>query len=299
MPETFTDVKAPPKRLLIKLTRDTLPMVKDKYPFIYLERGRLEIDDASVKWIDSDGNIIRLPIATLNCLLLGPGTSITHEAVKVIAGANCSVCWVGEDSLLFYAHGQTPTSDSRNLREQMKLSADRKKSLEVARRMFAMRFPTADLIGKTLNEMMGMEGYRVRNLYEQKGLEYGVGWKGRNYTPGKFEMGDMTNQVLTACNAALYGILCSAIHSMGYSPHMGFIHSGSPLPFVYDLSDLYKEYLCIDLAFSLTLSMAGQYNKHIVSTAFRERVIEIDLLGKVGKDIEKILEIKHVSRDCQ
>ena len=204
---------------------------------------------------------------------------------------------MGEDSLLFYASGQTPNADTRNMREQMKLSADSKKAVEVARRMFAKRFPEADLAGKTLNEMMGMEGYRVRALYEQKGQQYGVGWKGRIFTPGKFELGDITNQVLTASNAALYGILSSAVHSLGYSPHIGFIHSGSPLPFVYDLADLYKEYLCIDLAFSLTLEMAGQYNKHKVSSAFRQRVIETDLLGKIAQDIEIILGIKNARRD--
>lgn len=287
--------KVPSNRLLIKVTRDTLPQVKDKYPFIYLERGRLEIDDSSVKWIDCDANVVRLPIATLNCLLLGPGTSITHEAVKVIAQSNCSLCWVGEDSLLFYASGQMPNADTRNLREQMKLSADSKKSVEVARRMFSKRFPEADLAGKTLKEMMGMEGCRVRALYEQMGHKYGVGWKGRSYTPGKFELGDITNQVLTSSNAALYGILSSAVHSMGYSPHIGFIHSGSPLPFVYDLADLYKENLCIDLAFSLTLEMAGQYNKHKVSAAFRQRIIEMDLLGKIGQDIEFVLRGKKCS----
>lgn len=303
MPDDIITECAPEKtrstRLLIKVTRDTLPQVKDKYPFIYLEHGRLEIDDSSVKWIDCDANVVRLPIATLNCLLLGPGTTITHEAVKVIAQSNCSLCWVGEDSLLFYASGQTPNADTRNMREQMKLSADSKKSVEVARRMFAKRFPEADLAGKTLNKMMGMEGYRVRGLYEQKGQEYGVGWKGRSFTPGKFELGDITNQVLTASNAALYGILSSAVHSMGYSPHIGFIHSGSPLPFVYDLADLYKEYLCVDLAFSLTLEMAGQYNRHKVSAAFRQRVIETDLLGKIGQDIEAILGVKNARRDRQ
>lgn len=290
--------KTPSPRLLIKVTRESLPQVKDKYPFIYLERGRLEIDDSSVKWIDCEANVVRLPIATLNCLLLGPGTSITHEAVKIIAQSNCGVCWVGEDSLLFYASGQTPTADTRNMREQIKLSADSKKSVEVARRMFAKRFPEADLAGKSLKEMMGMEGYRVRALYEKKGQEYGVGWKGRSFTPGKFELGDITNQVLTASNAALYGILSSAIHSMGYSPHIGFIHSGSPLPFVYDLADIYKEYLCIDLAFSLTLDMAGHYSKHKVSAAFRQRVIEVGLLGKIGQDIESILGVKNARRDC-
>lgn len=286
-------------RLLIRITRESLPQVKDKYPFIYLERGRLEIDDSSVKWIDCDSNVVRLPIATLNCLLLGPGTSITHEAVKVISQSNCGVCWVGEDSLIFYAGGLTPTSDTRNMRDQLKLSADPKKSLEVARRMFSKRFPDADLSGKSLKEMMGMEGSRVRTLYEEKSQEYGVGWKGRSYIPGKFELGDITNRVLTASNAALYGILSSIIHSMGYSPHIGFIHSGSPLPFVYDLADLYKEYLCIDLAFSLTLDLAGNYNRNKVSLVFRQRVIEMDLLGRVGKDIEDMLGVKNACRDSQ
>jgi CRISP-associated protein Cas1 len=276
-------------RLIIKVTRDTLSQVKDKYPFIYLERGRLEIDDSSVKWIDCDGNVVRLPVATLNCLLLGPGTTVTHEAVKIMAAANCSLCWVGEDSLFFYAAGQTPTSNTRNIKKQILLSSDKKKSVEVARRMFARRFPTADLKDKTLNEMMGMEGFRVREMYEKKAKEYNVGWKGRTFTPGKFEMGDITNQVLTSSNAALYGILSSAVHSLGYSPHIGFIHSGSPLPFVYDLADLYKETLCIDLAFSLTLEMSGKYNRHKVSSVFRKRVIEMDLLVNISNDIEDIL----------
>jgi len=213
-----------------------------------------------------------------------------------MAQSNCSICWVGEDSLLFYASGQAPTSDTRNMREQIKLSADPKKSVEVARRMFSKRFPEADLMGKNLKEMMGMEGYRVRDIYEKKSQEYGVGWKGRSFTPGKFEISDITNQILTSCNAALYGILSSVVHSMGYSPHVGFIHSGSPLPFVYDLADLYKEHLCIDLAFSLTVDMAGQYNKQKVSSAFRERVIEMNLLGIVGLDIDVILGLKNARR---
>jgi len=281
--------KAKNVRLLIKITRDNLPQVKDKYPFLYLERGRLEIDDSSIKWIDCDSNIIRLPIATINTILLGPGTSITHEAVKVMASANCSVCWVGEDSLLFYAVGQSPTSNTRNMRAQMKLAADPKKSVEVARRMFKRRFPEAELLGKNLKEMMGMEGYRVRQLYEKKAKQYNVGWKGRSYQPGKFEMSDITNQILTSTNSALYAILSSAVYSMGYSPHIGFIHSGSPLPFVYDLADLYKEYLCTDLAFFLTLEMAGKYNRAKVISEFKQRVMEIELLVNVGPDIQNIL----------
>jgi len=277
------------QRLFVKITRESLPQVKDKYPFIYLERGRLEIDDSSLKWLDADGNVIRLPVATINTLLLGPGTTLTHDAVKTAAAANCSICWVGEDSLLFYAAGFLPTATTRNLRRQMELACNPKSAIDVARRMFACRFPDMDLTDKNLNEMRGMEGLRVRALYQQKAERYGVGWKGRKFVPGKFELADTTNQILTSSNAALYGILCSSVHAMGYSPHIGFIHSGSPLPFIYDLADLYKEYLCIDLAFSLTREMAGLYNKYTVSDQFRKRVIEMNLLEKTANDIKQLL----------
>ncbi len=287
------------QRLFVKVTRESLPQVKDKYPFLYLERGRLEIDDSSVKWIDSTNNVIPLPVATLNALLLGPGTTVTHDAVRTATAANCAICWVGEDSLLFYAAGFLPTADTRNLKKQIELSAAPKKSIEVARRMFARRFPDADLREKSMQEMMGMEGNRVRALYQQKAEQYQVGWKGRSFTPGKFEAGDLTNQILTSSNAALYGVLCSAVHSMGYSPHIGFIHSGSPLPFVYDLADLYKAELCIDMAFALTRDLAGRYDKHKVAGAFRKRVIEMDLLAKLGEDITVMLGSERAGRHRQ
>lgn len=279
-------------RLFIKIQRNNLPQVKDKYPFIYLERGRLEIDDSSVKWIDADGNLVRLPVATIHTILLGPGTSITHEAVKVITAANCMVCWVGEDSMLFYAVGQSPTADTRNLRKQVALAMHDKKSIEIARRLFSYRFPDDDVKNKTLQELKGMEGYRVRALYESKADEYQIGWKGRNYIPGKFEMSDITNKIMTSTNAALYGLITSAVYSLGFSPHIGFIHSGSPLPFVYDLADLYKEFLCIDLAFFLTKDMCGEYNKYRVADEFRKRVLGIKLLEVIGTDIKKVLGMK-------
>ena len=152
-------------RLYVKITRDTLPRVKDKYPFLYLEHGRLAIDDSSVKWIDSDGNVVRIPIATICSLFLGPGTTVTHEAIKVLSAANCSVCWMGEDSLLFYAFGDSPTSDTKNFRFQMKAAANPTTRLSVAKRMFQDRFPGEDLTNRNLSDLRGMEGRRVKALY--------------------------------------------------------------------------------------------------------------------------------------
>ncbi|MGC8729228.1 MAG: type I-E CRISPR-associated endonuclease Cas1e [Elusimicrobiales bacterium] len=276
-------------RLIIKITRENLPQIKDRYPFLYIERSRIEIDDSSVKLITSEGEVIRLPIATITTLILGPGTSITHEAVKVISSSNCTICWVGEDSFYFYAVGQTPTCDTRNLRAQVKLSSDSKKSLEVAKRMFEKRFSDIELKDKTLKELMGMEGIRIKSVYEKYALKYGVGWKGRSFVPGKFEMSDTTNKILTMANHFLYSLISSVVYSLGYSPHIGFIHSGSPLPFVYDLADLYKEYLSIDLAFYLTYEMAGEYNRAKLISEFKKRCIEYDFLTKIPSDIKYVL----------
>lgn len=286
---TGMDERKEPKRLFIKIERKYLPQIKTRYPFIYLERGRLEIDDSSVKWINSDGEVIRLPIATINCVLLGPGTSITHEAVKVMSSSNCTICWVAEDSLNFYAVGKSPTSDTRGLKKQLELATDKGKRLKTARMIFQKRYPHDDFSDSSLQEMMGMEGGRIKRVYVEYAEKYGVGWKGRRYTPGDFTIGDTTNRILTGCNHALYGIVTSVVYSMGYSPHVGFIHSGSPLPLVYDLADLYKEKLCIDLAFYLTLKLGGEYNRYSVMEEFRTRVIQYDILKRVVEDISDLM----------
>ena len=276
-------------RLIIKITHDNLPQIKDRYPFLYLERGRIEIDDSSVKWVDSQGFVVRIPIATISTFLLGPGTSITHEAVKVMAAANTTLCWVGEDCLLFYAIGQSPTSDTRLMRHQISLAHKAETREAVARKMFERRFPGVDISSSSINDLMGKEGLRVKALYEAKAKEYGVGWKGRRYVPGKFELSDVTNKILTAANTALYALVLSVVVSIGYSPHVGFVHTGSPLPFVYDISDLYKADLCIDFAFKMTARFSGEYDRRALLDEFRKCVSDYMLLEKMPSDIKGLL----------
>lgn len=278
----------PANRLLIKITRGSLPLVKDRYPFIYLERGRLEVDDSSVKWIDSDCNVVRIPVATISTILVGPGTSITHEAIKVLSSANTMLCWVGEDSLLYYATGISSTANTRNVRLQASFASNNRTRTEVARRMFMERFDDVDVSSCSISDLMGKEGRRVKQLYSDMAEKYKVGWQGRRYVPGEFELSDITNKVLTSANAALYALITSSVFAMGFSPYLGFVHTGSPLPFVYDLADLYKEHLCIDFAFSMTKDLAGFYDRNRVLEGFRKRVVSFDLLGRIKPDIDKL-----------
>ncbi len=281
----------PVNRIIVNTTLADIPFLRDRYPFIYLEHGRMEIDDSSVKWISAEREVFRLPIAEISTILLGPGTSVTHAAIGVLASMNCTVCWVGEDSMRFYAVGQSPTSNTRNLKKQMMLASDEKASLAIAKKMFLSRFPKETIEGKSLNDLMMLEGSRIKSLYAELANKYFVHWNGREYTPGSFALSDVTNKLITASNAALYAIILSIVYSMGLSPHIGFVHSGSPLPFVYDVADLYKQELVFDLAFSLTGEMGKVYDRKKAIEAFRKRVIDFNFMKKCPADITNLLKL--------
>ena len=277
------------RKVIFKLSRDFFPQSKDRYPLLYFEHGRIEVDDSSVKWVGANRDIYAIPVATIATILLGPGTTVTHEAVKAISSSNTTICWVGDDSLRFYASGMTPTADTRNLLRQIRFATDPETRLTVAKRLFSERFPNESLDGKSLQTLMGMEGVRVRALYAGKSEEYGVPWNGRRYIPGKMEASDKVNRFLTHANSLLYAVITSSVIAHGYDPRIGFIHSGSPLPFVYDLSDLYKEFLTIDLAFMLASKMEKITSVCLVEE-FTKRAVDFDLLSKLSQDLEAIFK---------
>jgi CRISPR-associated protein Cas1 len=158
---------------------EALTPARDRWTPLYLEHGRLEVDDSSIKWIGADALVCRLPVATLSAVLLGPGTTVTHAAMKACADSNTPVCWVGEDGMRFYAAGIAPNHDNTRPRLHAALWADQKTRHQIARRMFEKRFTAADVAAHSLNELRGMEGLRVRARYAELGEKYGVTWKGR------------------------------------------------------------------------------------------------------------------------
>ena len=182
-----------------KPPRDTLTPAKERWTPIYLEHGRVEVDDASVKWIGADLTILRIPVATVSAILLGPGTTVTHAAMKACADCNTPVCWTGEDGMRFYSFGVKPTHNTKKALHHAAVHASKQKRVEVAKRMFQMRFGEGiDVIPKTINTLEGMEGRRIKALYEKLGRKYGVPWKGRNYTRDNWDLADPAGGWITA-----------------------------------------------------------------------------------------------------
>jgi CRISPR-associated protein Cas1 len=263
---------------------ETLAPAKDRWTPLYLEHGRLEVDDSSVKWIGGDGLLCRIPVATVSALILGPGTTVTHAAIKACAESNTTVCWSGEESLRFYAFGLTPNHTNDMPRIHAEAWADKRRRSQIARAMFRMRFPNLDVDGKSVKELRGMEGLRVRALYSQMGLQHGVTWKGRNYDTQNWEMSDGINQALSAANASLYALCSAVICSLGYLPSLGFVHDAGTLPFVYDVADLYKHLTSIPAAF-LALRQDQKDDGELVRKLFKQYVEEERILQRIPKDI--------------
>jgi CRISPR-associated protein Cas1 len=268
---------------------ETLSPAKDRWTPIYLEHGRLEVDDSSIKWIGADGLVYRLPVATLSAILLGPGTTTTHAAIKACADSNTPVCWIGEDGMRFYAYGITPNHDNSMARRHAEAYANKKRRTEIARRMFVRRFAEIDVGQHSVAELRGLEGVRVRSKYAELGRSFGVTWKGREYDTNNWYLADNINRALSAANASLYALCSAVICSLGFLPCLGFIHEGGTLPFVYDVADLYKEETSLPAAFEAVRQDPGD-NGSLARELLKEKIEAVRLLQRMPKELEELFQ---------
>jgi CRISPR-associated protein Cas1 len=266
---------------------ETLAMARDRWTPVYLEHGRLEVDDSSIKWVSATGLLCRLPVATISAILLGPGTTVTHAAMKACADSNTPVCWIGEEGMRFYAFGLAPNHNNDMPRLQAAAWADKKRRADIARRMFRMRFADVDVESRSIKELRGMEGLRVRALYAEIGRKYGVTWKGRSYDKNRWEMADTINRALSAAHASLYAITAAVVCSLGYLPSLGFIHDSGTLPFIYDVADLYKHLTSIPAAF-MAMCEKPDDDGELVRKLLKQRIEEERLLQRMPKDLEDL-----------
>lgn len=267
-----------------------LPKFRDGLSYLYIEHGRIEQDAKAIAWYQPDGKV-SVPVSALGLLMLGPGTSVTHAAIKALADNGCMVVWVGEESVRFYASGMGETRSSQNLLRQAEIWADKDKHLNVVRKMYTMRFKERLSDDLTLQQIRGKEGVRVRTVYSQMSKTYDVPWHGRNYKRGTWSNADPINRALSSASACLYGVCQAAIVSSGYSPALGFIHTGKQLSFVYDIADLYKAEIAIPVAFEI-VSESDESVESRVRHKLREVIRESKLLGRIITDLQFLFDLE-------
>jgi CRISPR-associated protein Cas1 len=150
-----------------------LHRVSDRLSTVYVERCPVDRDQNAVVLINRE-RTVRVPAAMVAALLLGPGTRVTHAAVRLLADSGTAVCWVGEHGIRMYAAGLGPGRGSTLILKQAYRVSRTKERLAVARRMYAMRFPDEDVAGLTMQQLRGREGARVKKIYRAHSARTGV-----------------------------------------------------------------------------------------------------------------------------
>jgi len=266
-----------------------IPKLRDGLSYLYVEHCKIDQEAKAIAIHDANGKI-PVPCASLTLLMLGPGTNITHAAINALSDNGCLVLWCGEGGVRFYAQGAGETRSALRLIKQAKLSSDPELRLKVVMRLYRMRFNEALPETLTLQQIRGKEGIRVRETYARMSSETGVNWTGRSYKSSDWFDADPVNRALSAANSCLYGICHAAIVSLGYSPALGFIHTGKMLSFVYDIADLYKTEITIPAAFKAAANNMSNIERE-VRIACRDYFRETRLLEKIADDIESALDI--------
>lgn len=263
--------------------------IKDRVSMIFVGMGRIDVRDGAFVVIDEvKGDRKHIPVGSVVCIMLEPGTRVSHAAVKLAATTGTLLIWVGESGVRLYSAGQPGGARADKLLYQAKLALDEELRLKVVRKMFEFRFGEPAPSRRSIDQLRGIEGARVRKTYQLMAKQYGVEWRGRNYDPKDWESGDIINKCLSAATACLYGVTEAAVLAAGYAPAIGFIHSGKPKAFVYDIADLFKFETVVPVAFQI--ASKGTHNPdRDVRIACRDSFRKTRLLKKIIPTIEDIL----------
>lgn len=274
--------------------------LKDRASLIFVERARLDVLDGAFVAVNADGTRTQIPIGGIAGIMLEPGARISHAAVSFAARTGTLIIWVGEAGVRLYSAGQPGGARSDKLLWQASIALDDTARLRVVRKMFTMRFGEEPPSRRSIEQLRGIEGVRVRESYALLAKQYGVPWKRRVYDPKDWDAGDIPNRCLSAATACLHGLSEAAVLAAGYAPAIGFLHTGKPLSFVYDIADLFKLETVVPEAFRI----AGQAAKgrmdmgpdRAVRLACRDMFRRTGLLGRIIPTIEEVLSAGDISR---
>lgn len=263
--------------------------LKDRMSMIFVGMGQIDVRDGAFVVIDEvNGERMHIPVGSVACLLLEPGTRVSHAAVKLAATVGTLLIWVGDAGVRLYSAGQPGGARSDKLLYQAQLALDESLRLKVVRKMFELRFGEEPPSRRSVEQLRGIEGARVRKTYQMLAKQYGLKWQGRRYDPKQWESADVANQCLSAATACLYGITEAAILAAGYAPAIGFLHTGKPLSFVYDIADIVKFETVVPAAFRIAAKNPPMPERE-VRIACRDAFKQTRLLQRIIPMIEEVL----------
>lgn len=262
--------------------------IKERSSMLFLRYGRLDVEDGALVLVDETGVRMQIPLGGIACLLLEPGTVVTHAAVALAADCGTLLLWVGEGGVRLYSAGQPGGARADRLLYQARLALTDELRLKVVRAMYRFRFGEEPPRRRSIEQLRGMEGARVKVLYKELAASYGISWGRRSYDPRDWDAADPVNKAVSVASHCLYGVCEAAVLAAGYAPAIGFIHTGKPLSFVYDVADLFKFDTVIPAAFR-TVAEKSRDIPRDVRLRCRDLFREQKLLQRIIPVMEEVL----------
>jgi len=224
----------------------------DRHGLIWLDRGRLEVEDGCLRFVCAGGTLApgdyQIPHQSVSIVLLGPGSSVTHDALRILAAHGCALAAIGTGGIRFYSAPPLLPDTSALARRQVLLWSEPTTRVGVARAMFAIRFGE-EVKARTLDMLRGMEGARLKRMYELMAERYGVPWHGRRYDRNNPNATDIPNQAINHAASAVEAAAAVAVASTATIPQLGFVHEDSGQSFVLDIADLVRHDVMLPIAF--------------------------------------------------
>jgi CRISP-associated protein Cas1 len=226
----------------------------DRHGLIYLDRGHLTVEDGCLRFSCAGGGgtpagDYAIPHQSTSFVLLGPGSMVSHDALRLLARHGAGLAAVGENGVRLYTAPPLLPDFSILARRQAQLWADEKSGrLETARRMYALRLGEI-LPHRDITVLRGIEGARVKSMYALTAQRFGIEWKGRHYDRSDPNAADMPNQAINHAASAVEAAAAVAVAATATLPQLGFIHEDSGQSFVLDIADLFRDQITVPCAF--------------------------------------------------
>lgn len=269
----------------------------DRHGLLWLSRGQLYVEDGTLRFLCAGSDDLptgdyALPFQMLSAILLGPGTTVSHDALRLLARHGTGLIAVGDDGVRFYASMPFGPDRSARARAHVRAWANPEERGHIARRMYAWRLgevlPSTDIAA-----LRGIEGARVKRTYDQLARQFGLHWRGRRYDRAHPEQADLLNQAVNHAATAVYAAADVAVAVTGTIPQLGFIHEDSGRAFSLDIADLFREEVTLPVAFGAVRETIRRPELEVERTVRQLAGREIRRQRVVPVMIDRIKELIH------
>ncbi len=266
----------------------------DRHGLVWLERGELCVVDGCLNFLVGKNTltpqIYQIPHQAVSMILLGPGSSVTHDALRLLARHGTLMAAVGQDGVRTYTAPALMPDRSDIARRQAELWGSPRRRISVARHMYALRLGEV-LPHRDLDTLRGIEGARVKTIYRLMADKYDIEWNGRHYDRAKPEATDIPNQAINHAATAVQAAAAIAVQAVAAIPQLGFIHEDSGQSFILDIADLYRDTITLHIAFTAAKkaksddSTIDRLVRREAATVFRKQNVIPSMIDSIKKVI--------------